>query len=44
LLFRHCCSANALSLRDADREVGGRATQGAVAERVGERESNQRIA
>jgi hypothetical protein len=27
----HCCPDNALSLRDADGDVGGRATQGAVA-------------
>jgi hypothetical protein len=39
----HCCPVNPLSHRDAYREVGGRATQDAVAERVGERGYNKWI-
>jgi len=37
----HCCPVNSLSLRDAYRDVSARATHGAVAERVGERESTR---
>jgi hypothetical protein len=33
----YCCHVNSLSLRDAYRDVGGRAKQVARAERVGER-------
>jgi hypothetical protein len=37
----HCCPANSLSLRDADRDAGGRASQDTVAGRDGERGSDQ---
>ena len=35
-----CCLTNSLSRGDTDKEVGGRPTQGAVAERVGPSGSN----
>jgi hypothetical protein len=41
IIDHYCCPTNSLSLRDAYRDVGGRATQDAKAERVGVRGSNK---